>query len=353
MEYLLFITALGLGGVCAFGAFLFSRRRAPTKRSQLSYCLTAIIVSIGIGLLIAELAVSFVIVAVASDDREETFFDAELGWSRPPRNRVHDLNATATPSRRPDVVIVGDSVAFGHGVKPEEGMVHQARLLLEPNGISILNAAVSGYGVDQSYLYVKRHVDSWQSLRAVVVVLFSGNDFTDTASNIRYGKSKPQFRFVENELQLSQATIRRHSLRNTLSASKLIFASQALIPPFHDFLDDLSGKHVSSDDETKKVIESLLAELSVELDSRGTDLLLLLVPGKGDIENSSPTLLWFQVAIQRYGDHSVDLLPFLQETSVGADDLYLANDSWHLSVRGNAIAGEILARTIHTHLSQN
>jgi hypothetical protein len=341
MQLLLF-ACVAVGALCSIPLFVFLQTRRPDRRSA-PRTLLRLALALSVALVISELCVRLVMTIISGDTTHPTHFDAELGWSRPPGDRVSATRDLASAGDDPNIVLAGDSVAFGHGVAPEHGMVHQTRLLVQHRGWSVLNAAVSGYGIDQTSLYVKRHLPDWESLEILVVVLFAGNDWEDTAANMRYGRSKPLFRFVDGRLQRSVDRLSRFSRRNLLSESRLVFSCEALYPSFSRLVDDLCGHEALGERETQRVVRALLEGLLDETEKRGIDTVLVLVPARIDFSTPSTSFLQLASTLDEIEAEFLDLLPRLQSLGIDARTLYLADDPWHLSAEGNTIVAGVIA----------
>ncbi len=123
-------------------------------------------------------------------------FDPELGWAPVGEGLVGQHLERIDPARD-HVLLLGDSIVFGYGVGADEqiGRRLQARM---PHW-QVLNAAVSGWSIDQYYLYLKRIVDQVRP-KVVVVGIFTGNDFQITGREFSWGSSKPLFTVKDGAL---------------------------------------------------------------------------------------------------------------------------------------------------------
>ncbi len=346
MLHFFLYTCMAVGVLCSATLLLFLRKKSHRRRS-FPRTFLQLALSLGVAFLIAEVCVRLAMTMLLADNAQPTSFDAELGWSRSPGNRVAPTPDLGSVGKDSLIVFVGDSVAFGQGVAPEHGMVHQTRLHLGSRGKSILNAAVSGYGIDQTYLYVKRHLPTWEKLEIVVLVLFAGNDMADTAANMRYGHDKPFFRYGgDGGLHRSTAKLRRCSRRNLLTESRLIYSFEALYPIFSRFVDGLSGKVVLGEQETREVVQALLADFLRETKKQDIETLLVLIPAKVDFTAPSPSFLWLEAALQKSDGQLLSFLRVMQLRGIDADSIFLPGDPWHLSIEGNRIAAGLIAKEI-------
>jgi lysophospholipase L1-like esterase len=122
--------------------------------------------------------------------------DPELGWAPSGKGRVGQRLDVIDPARD-HLLLIGDSIIYGHGVGEAE---HVGRRLGErmPRW-QVLNGAVSGYSIDQYYLYLKRIIDEVKP-KAIVVGVFTGNDFQVTGREFSWGTSKPLYTVQAGEL---------------------------------------------------------------------------------------------------------------------------------------------------------
>jgi len=113
-------------------------------------------------------------------------------------------------SRR--ILVLGDSFAWGYGVEAEErfsGLIEAERPVWE-----VVNAAVAGYGTDQSFLYL-----SEEGLRFepdVVLLLLTGNDFRNNIAVEEYWRFKPRFTLQGGRLVLTNTPVPRASVSQRL-----------------------------------------------------------------------------------------------------------------------------------------
>lgn len=148
-------------------------------------------------------------------------FDPEVGWSYRPfakeRHRSDEFDVEVDihsagyrgpewqePSSRRRLLVLGDSQAFGWGVPWSETM--SARLAVALPDWDVCNAAVAGYGTDQQLLTMRRLLPRLRP--HVVVSVFCDNDLWESSCDEAYGRSKPQFLPVREDLALRSAHLR-------------------------------------------------------------------------------------------------------------------------------------------------
>ncbi len=159
-----------------------------------------------------------------------TIFDPELGWANPVNTKTVFENVTYTGNAlgfrseeidlaREHILILGDSVAFGLGVNDDEAASYI--LGQEFKKYQTLNLAVSGYGIDQYYLALRRHIGKTRP-KYVVAVLFPTNDLNDTRRDNLNGIQKPFF--VEDQGRLVNMTgkLSRFSCQNIFAKSWIL-----------------------------------------------------------------------------------------------------------------------------------
>ena len=137
-------------------------------------------------------------------------YDSEFGWRNIPgwRATTYDrplvINskglrdreyAYEKPAQTRRILVLGDSYAWGYGVKGEETfakVLEEQLARRDPDNWEVLNAGVSGWGTDQEYLYLMREGFKF-SPDIVVVALFLLNDPENNVYSRQYGLDKPLF----------------------------------------------------------------------------------------------------------------------------------------------------------------
>src|SRR5688572_12039087 len=86
-------------------------------------------------------------------DYEKTYVFAREGFRASNKEDVSDPT-------KPKVLIIGDSILFGHGLSYEETI--GAKLQKELPDYQVLNFAVQGYGTDQMYLLSQKLIEQYK-----------------------------------------------------------------------------------------------------------------------------------------------------------------------------------------------
>ena len=129
--------------------------------------------------------------------------DSELGFvPRPAISKdgfTYDANGyrvTPPGGATPAILVVGDSFAHGDEVADHEAWPARVQSLL---GRRVVNAAVSGYGLDQAILRAERAAADVRP--AVIVLSFIGDDLRRSEMRRVWGAEKPYFELVNGALE--------------------------------------------------------------------------------------------------------------------------------------------------------
>ncbi len=166
-----------------------------------------------------------------------------------------------TPGRD-RIVLLGDSLTFGWGVREEESFASGLESRLD---CEVVNLAVSGYGTDQELLWLK--AEGLRYRPDVVIVTVCANDIEECSRERMYGKAKPRFvlengspRLVVDRVEQSWLAATSHLYRSI--AGKL---RAALQPP-------LSSAQVISG---QALVRALLRDMDAVTRSEGARLLVV------------------------------------------------------------------------------
>lgn len=86
------------------------------------------------------------------------------------------------------VMLIGDSVTFGHGVNQQDSFPWQLKDLL-PRGWTSLNLGVGGWGPAEYYLAAREYIGKYDP-EVVVLSYYTSNDFYDIRNSIWDGKEQ-------------------------------------------------------------------------------------------------------------------------------------------------------------------
>jgi hypothetical protein len=230
------------------------------------------------------------------------------------------------PGAGPDLVVLGDSYAFGWGVEGDETF---AARLEQLTGHSVWNLAVSGTGTDQQLL-VLRHRGRLHGSAApafapqTVLVLFCGNDLVETTRSVSYRRLKPRFELADGELVLvgspvPEPLLERHSQLYRSVVGRL---RERAPPP----LSEAELLHA------RELVLALFAEMAAEAEQLGAELLVL-----------HEGVEWLAVGL---GDAARDLRPALIEAATVRPVRFERDGHW------NAHGHEAVARAIVSMLDR-
>lgn len=231
--------------------------------------LIVLVCAIGFGLVLVEVVLRIVNYPyIGCDSIDEVSecrsgrFDPELGWSYKNNNTSNVENAVyiineegyrvgniqdKTDFSKKIVLIVGNSVIFGHGINYIETFGYKLSQRLG-DGYQVINMAVQGYGLDQAYIRLKQVMEIYNPSHVIVDFIDdydSRNANRDRRSlfpcNVFSG-TKPVFSIIDNELVLKYKPVKYEN-----------YDSPKILLLWKMFNDVMAQKSKNNGDLTKKI----------------------------------------------------------------------------------------------------
>ncbi len=218
--------------------------------------------------------------------------DEELGWAPRGHGTVGQRLHVVDPDRA-HIVFLGDSIVLGTGVEQNETFVHHLGQMLPQ--YQALNAATSGWSIDQYYLYLLRILPQIRP-RLVVVGLFAGNDYETTGLEWNWGTSKPLFTFEDGELQVANRAQRCIDGLSRSLLFRLLWQRKQLAQNLIDFF---CKPRQLSWAETDRVIPALLRAIRQKAAEAGAKTVFVVLPDRGELRISGEP---FGLYKSRYAD---------------------------------------------------
>ena len=296
------------------------------------------------------------------------------------RERLSDTSAERLRSTF-NVMVLGDSVAYGVGVPFEEAFPQRLEDLLATrrDDVAVLNSAVSGYTpYNQLQQYMSRDHDIPVD---IVVVAFAMNDVVDPELHWNYTEDAiekipieayPNLRYHEERVVPILEARRRDREQGGTELGRLVRsainvknitdqeASYTVVdgrrwPTYVTGEDTISIEALTDYDSPEWVwLRGMYDRLAGEVASDGARLVIAVLPLAYQMDAGYPFLP--QSLFARYCEERsltcLDLLPAFRER--GGDALFLGErlgyvDIWHLSERGHDVAAAELRAFLEQH----
>ena len=280
-----------------------------------------------------------------------------------------------------NVMVLGDSVAYGVGVPFEDAFPQRLEDLLVPqyDNVAVLNSAVSGYTpYNQLQQYVSRDRDIPVD---VVIVAFAMNDIVDPELHWNYTEDAienipieayPNFRYHEEQVvpilearrqqREQESTELGRLVRSAISVKNITDqdASYTVVdgrrwPTYITGEDTISIEVLTDYDSPEWVwLRGMYDRLADEAAKDGARLVIVVLPLAYQMDAEYPFLPQSQFA--RYCEERslmcLDLLPAFREH--GGEHLFIGErlgyiDIWHLSERGHDVAATELRAFLERH----
>ena len=191
---------------------------------------TAVLLGCVVLIMLAEVSMRALLPQWAPEREERTKFwtyDDLLGWAQRPNQRgrfnhrdfsvevavnsaglrAREYSVARTGKKR--MLVLGDSFAWGFGVEQRDRF-SEVLEAAHPEW-EIINAAVSGYGTDQEFLYLRERGIAVKP--DVVLLLFCWNDFDNNIHSDQYWYFKPMFTVDDGQLVLHNVPVPKAVLR--------------------------------------------------------------------------------------------------------------------------------------------
>jgi hypothetical protein len=127
---------------------------------------------------------------------------SRTGWAWTVMNSGLRSNGRPAAATEGGILTVGDSFTFGDEVDDVHTWPSQLEGLLQQR---VLNAGVSGYGIDQAYLRAEKLADVYRP--SVIVLAFIDSDIGRTELSYYQGRWKPYFEYRGNRLELKNVPV--------------------------------------------------------------------------------------------------------------------------------------------------
>lgn len=239
------------------------------------------------------------------------------------------------------ILVLGDSMTFGHRVNGDEAFPNQLEKIFKEQGrrIDVINAGIKGYGTDQSYKFFTTRLRSLKP--DLVVFAINMNDVFDNINLPLYT--------IEEE-KLVPVDARKNWLYISARVYNLLpkFIQKRNLPRFiFERLANRDWFHVRYNIEDKelfvwsiKKVYLQLAQLQKIAENDNFKLLIVGIPYRDNIREAFSWLekdgIWF------FNAHKDDVWREQE------DVLFFENDN-HFSIKGN----EVLAKKLYGFLKQS
>lgn len=263
--------------------------------------------------------------------------------------RGREYSAARTPGRT-RIVMLGDSITFGYGVRDPETFSVVIETM-EP-GLEVVNLGVQGYGTDQELLKLEREGLAYAP-DVVVLNVCLANDLLDNAAarSIYDGVyPKPYFRLEAGRLVLVADHVRLSPPRRL---ALLLSQRSALFNAVLDltrvdrarYQRELAGRVQEEPGEPAYAVTFALVRRMDEIArARGARFVALLYPSLRDFIRPSRRAQRFLEAPELQGVELVDLRPRFEALGFTADtfDRYSLDGNLHLTAEGHRLAASVI-----------
>lgn len=261
------------------------------------------------------------------------------------------------------VVTLGDSFAFGWGVRDNETFCAQLESRYE--NLEVLNLGVAGYGVDQIFLAFRTIAKSFRP-DYVFITVYPDDFWRSTRAFTDAGYGKPYFQLaLGGELILRNVPVQEPVKMDYRQFPEIIvygpFERALMHSALYRYLKKRSLRlardwgWIDPDiTEEWRLGESILKELIREVREMGAEPLVAIIPPQLWMWNTKPTSI--QKSILRFGKRenvdAIDLTPIFVKAAQGSNlfEFYIQDDD-HWTTKGHSLAADVLGEYLERHRS--
>lgn len=274
--------------------------------------------------------------------------DPEIGWAPTGPPEIVGQRLDTIDPARPHLLMMGDSILYGTNVEAAETAPYLMGQALR--GPQVLNLSVSGYSVEQYWLYLRRVLPHTHP-RLIMIGVFTGNDLQLTGREFTpWGHSKPLFQVEEGKL------VRVNSAEDCIDG-----LSQSLLfrPIWRDKERALALSHLLCTPRELGAgeLERLVARLFAEIESigraAGAKVVFVLLPNRYELNVYAPDETFYLSKygvlkrLLREGKHEIlDFYPELLRHPKAELDEAFQSDSSHFTAKGHRLLADYLLRSI-------
>ncbi len=271
---------LGVSGslLVLFPGFGQGLNAARAKRGEI----TIAIVATGVSIAILVIGSAVLRIAPRKFALDHQKYDADLGWAADDQDGTVGQRAQKIDPKREHIVIVGDSILYGHGLAVEQTAAYLVDDRFKSSRYQVLNLSVSGWSIDQYWLTLEHELPRLNP-KVIIVGVYSGNDFQVTNRNYSWGHTKPYYVMNGNTLVRTNPDLLADNCIDHLAQSLLF----RLLWMRKDFAQDLIDLFCGAQEQPLWQGERAIAKMFDRIEAlgreRGVPVLFLLLSERMDI----------------------------------------------------------------------
>jgi len=253
------------------------------------------------------------------------------------------------------ILVLGDSFVWGYGVEEKDRFTDRLENLFQEKA-EVINAGVPGYGLDQSFLFLKEEGIHYRP--DLVVAAFSMVDLLDNVQRVNHGIPKPYFTVQHNTLHLQGLPLppRGSPERKRFEQFERLGVSPfSEHRPFLRFLEQkthlypLIRKAFRIPEKEQDALGLLLLEaMQEQCESIEASLVVLLIPLAHNVTTSrSLRYRSFLTHIKKRGIAVVD--PYEDLKKLHATEKVYVKTHGHWTAEGHRVVSDILYDFIWLH----
>lgn len=252
-------------------------------------------------------------------------------------------------SKKFRILALGDSYVWGDGVEENERFTEHLETLFK-NRIEVMNGAMSGYGLDQCFLFFQQEGKKYRP--DLVIYAMNAMDAADDLSRIAHARPKPYFVIKEGTLRLQGVPVPQdEEKRFGIPRERVLLSPYPETNPLLRFLEKNTLLYpffkqtiykIQRRNEAMELAVLLLKTFDIRCSENGVKFVILGVPLPNEIAERKSSFLYQDLVTHLRQREFTFIDPYEILVTQSEKELLYFKQNGHWTAAGHRVIAEVL-----------